>query len=94
MAELNDFLLTNSHSNANPTPSRPTTNGFPAARLEDAIDRYVDTLTLMLANSHPSSLRQGNPSPVPNVQTQSSDDEFTNAIESLKSSKIKIQELF
>ncbi|KAA1134742.1 hypothetical protein PGTUg99_013030 [Puccinia graminis f. sp. tritici] len=88
MDELNDFLLTTSHSNSNPNSTGTANNGFPAARLEDVIDRYIDTLSHMLINSHPSSLRTG-----ANPQTQSND-EFSQAIHSLKTSKLKIRDLF
>ncbi|WAQ92935.1 hypothetical protein PtA15_17A417 [Puccinia triticina] len=92
--ELNDFLLTNSHSTGNPNSTGPPTNGFPAARLEDVIDRYIDTLSHMLINSHPSSHRNGLPNVAANPQTHSDDNEFSDAIRSFKKSKLKIRDLF
>jgi hypothetical protein len=91
--ELNDYLLATSHSNANGNTSGVTANGFPAARLEDVIDRYIDTLSHMLINSHPSTLRPAASSSAPNAQTQPND-ELSDTIQSLKNSKLKIREMF
>ncbi|KAI9603600.1 hypothetical protein KEM48_000900 [Puccinia striiformis f. sp. tritici PST-130] len=92
MDELNDFLLTNSNSNGNSSSTGLAMNGFPAARLEDVIDRYIDTLSHMLINSNPSSLRTG-PSAGNSAQNDNND-EFCNAVQSLKNSKLKIREMF
>ncbi|PLW37309.1 hypothetical protein PCANC_15434 [Puccinia coronata f. sp. avenae] len=91
--ELHDYLLATSHSNANGNTSGVTANGFPAARLEDVIDRYIDTLSHMLINSHPSTLRPAASSSAPNAQTQPND-ELSDTIQSLKNSKLKIREMF
>lgn len=91
--EFNNFSLTNPSVNADSMGMAMNgSNSFPAARLEDVIDRYIDTLSYMMMNSPPNvpTNRAGQST---HGQCKTAE-EFTKSIQSLKTSKLKIRDLF